>query len=151
MQGFALGPLLWAPFSEQWGRRPVFIGCVRLRTVRLFACRHRLTSTSSRSTYFLFALFNIPCALAKNIETLLICRFLAGFWGSAPLVLSGGVIGDMFSASDRALAMSLFALAPFAGPVLGPIAGGFIGENVSWRWLFWVLTIFVRAVPLVRD
>ncbi|GAA5921435.1 hypothetical protein JCM3775_003047 [Rhodotorula graminis] len=117
--GFALGPLLWAPFSEQWGRKPVFV-----------------------VTYLLFAIFNIPCALAKNIETLLVCRFLAGFWGSAPLVISGGVVSDMFSPADRALAMSLFALAPFAGPVLGPIVGGFIGENVSWRWEFWVLTIF---------
>ncbi|BGP30492.1 hypothetical protein JCM10296v2_002247 [Rhodotorula toruloides] len=117
--GFALGPLLWAPFSEQWGRRPVFL-----------------------VTYFLFAVFNIPCALAKNIETLLICRFLAGFFGSSPLTNSGGVISDMFSASERALGISIFALAPFAGPVLGPIIGGFLGQNASWRWLFWLLTIF---------
>ncbi|GAA5855824.1 hypothetical protein JCM8547_000375 [Rhodosporidiobolus lusitaniae] len=121
--GFALGPLLWAPFSEQFGRRAVFI-----------------------PTYFLFALFHIPCALAKNIETLLICRFLAGFWGSAPLTNSGGIISDLFSASDRALAMSLFALAPFAGPVLGPIVGGFLGMNASWRWIFWLLTIFSFAM-----
>ncbi|GAA6037269.1 hypothetical protein JCM8097_008654 [Rhodosporidiobolus ruineniae] len=117
--GFAVGPLLWAPFSEQFGRRAVFI-----------------------PTYFLFAVFHIPCALAKNIETLLICRFLAGFWGSAPLTNSGGIISDLFSASERALAMSLFALAPFAGPVLGPIVGGFMGLTISWRWIFWLLTIF---------
>ncbi|BGP14481.1 hypothetical protein JCM10213_004603 [Rhodosporidiobolus nylandii] len=117
--GFAVGPLLWAPFSEAFGRRAVFI-----------------------PTYFLFAVFHIPCALAKNIETLLICRFLAGFWGSAPLTNSGGIISDLFSASERALAMSLFALAPFAGPVLGPIVGGFLGLTASWRWIFWLLTIF---------
>ncbi|GAA5834016.1 hypothetical protein JCM11251_003593 [Rhodosporidiobolus azoricus] len=122
--GFAVGPLLWAPFSEQFGRRAVFI-----------------------PTYFLFAVFHIGCALAKNIETLLICRFLAGFWGSAPLTNSGGIISDLesrfrFPASERALAMSLFALAPFAGPVLGPIVGGFLGISVSWRWIFWLLTIF---------
>ncbi|GAA6055392.1 hypothetical protein JCM3770_001086 [Rhodotorula araucariae] len=117
--GFACGPLLWAPFSEQWGRRPVFL-----------------------VTYFMFAVFNIPCALAKNIETLLICRFLAGFWGSSPLTNSGGIISDMFSASDRALAMGMFALAPFAGPVAGPVASGFLGESVSWRWIFWLLTIW---------
>ncbi|GAA5887424.1 hypothetical protein JCM6882_002524 [Rhodosporidiobolus microsporus] len=117
--GFAVGPLLWAPFSEQFGRRAVFI-----------------------PTYLLFAIFHIPCALAKNVETLLICRFLAGFWGSAPLTNSGGIISDLFTASERALAMSLFALAPFAGPVLGPIVGGFLGITVSWRWIFWLLTIF---------
>lgn len=117
--GFALGPLLWAPFSEQWGRRPIFI-----------------------ITYALFAIFNIPCALANNVETLLICRFLAGFFGSSPLTNSGGVISDMFSASERALAVSLYAAAPFAGPVLGPIVGGFMIMNVEWRWIFWVLVIF---------
>ena len=86
----------WAPFSEQWGRRPIFI-----------------------ITYALFAIFNIPCAVAKNVETLLVCRFLAGFFGSSPLTNSGGVISDMFSASERALAVSLYAAAPFAGPVIG--------------------------------
>ncbi|GAA5976464.1 hypothetical protein JCM10908_005509 [Rhodotorula pacifica] len=117
--GFALGPLLWAPFSEQWGRRPVFI-----------------------VTYALFAIFNIPCALAKNIETLLICRFLAAFFGSAPLTNSGGVIGDMFSASERAVAMSLFSAAPMLGPVIGPIVGGFVIMNASWHFIFWILTAF---------
>ncbi|GAA5867304.1 hypothetical protein JCM1840_005020 [Sporobolomyces johnsonii] len=117
--GFALGPLLWAPFSEQWGRILVF-----------------------RYTYFPFAAFHIGSACARNLETMLICRFLAGFFGASPLTNSGGTIGDLFSASDRALAMSLFALAPFMGPVLGPIVGGYLGANASWRWLFWLLTIF---------
>ncbi|GAA5862570.1 hypothetical protein JCM3774_001063 [Rhodotorula dairenensis] len=117
--GFALGPLLWAPFSEQWGRRPIYI-----------------------ITYALFAIFNIPCAVAKNVETLLVCRFLAGFFGSSPLTNSGGVISDMFSASERALAVSLYAAAPFAGPVIGPIVGGFVIMNTSWHWIFWILVIF---------
>ncbi|GAA5932784.1 hypothetical protein JCM1841_006402 [Sporobolomyces salmonicolor] len=117
--GFALGPLLWAPFSEQWGRILIF-----------------------RFTYFPFAAFHIGAACARNLETMLICRFLAGFFGASPLTNSGGTIGDLFSASDRALAMSLFALAPFMGPVLGPIVGGYLGANASWRWLFWLLTIF---------
>ncbi|KAM0746669.1 Benomyl/methotrexate resistance protein [Meredithblackwellia eburnea MCA 4105] len=117
--GFALGPLLWAPFSEMWGRRRVHI-----------------------FTYAPFAIFQIGCALARNVETLLICRFLAGTFGSAPLTNAGGVISDMFSAADRALALSMFALAPFAGPVLGPIIGGFVGQNTSWRWIFWIQTIF---------
>lgn len=60
--GFAVGPLLWAPWSEMYGRRAVFI-----------------------ATYAPFALFHIGCALATNIETLLLCRFLAGFFGASPL------------------------------------------------------------------
>lgn len=48
----------------------------------------------------------------------------------------------MFSARERALAISLFSLAPFAGPCLGPISGGFLGLKASWRWLFWLCAIF---------
>ncbi|GAA5909642.1 MFS transporter [Sporobolomyces salmoneus] len=117
--GFAFGPLLWAPFSEQWGRRNIFL-----------------------ISYFPFVLFNIGCARAQNIETMLICRFFAGFFGSSPLTNSGGVISDMFSPAQRALGISVFALCPFAGPVLGPIVGSFIGVSTSWRWIFYVLIIF---------
>ncbi|GAA5853949.1 hypothetical protein JCM5353_002308, partial [Sporobolomyces roseus] len=117
--GFAFGPLLWAPFSEQWGRRNIFL-----------------------ISYLPFVLFNIGCARAQNIETLLICRFFAGFFGSSPLTNSGGIISDMFNPAERALGISIFALCPFGGPILGPIVGSFIGITTSWRWLFYVLVIF---------
>lgn len=110
--GFALGPLLWAPLSEMYGRRTIFI-----------------------YSYAPFCAFHIGCALAQNIETLLVCRWWAGFFGSSVLTNSGGLIGDTFPARDRALALCMFAMAPFMGPVLGPIVGGFVGESVSWRWL----------------
>ena len=46
--------------------------------------------------------------------------------------------------------MSLFSLAPFAGPALGPIVGGFVGASgASWRWLFWVLTMFAGFCFLI--
>jgi MFS family permease len=65
--------------------------------------------------------FNAGAAGSKNIETLIILRFLAGAFGSSPLTNAGGVIADMFPASERGLAMSFFAVAPFLGPVIGPI------------------------------
>ncbi|GAA5946169.1 hypothetical protein JCM3765_000142 [Sporobolomyces pararoseus] len=117
--GFAFGPLLFAPSSEQWGRKNVFL-----------------------ISYFPFVLFNIGCARAQNIETMLICRFFAGFFGSSPLTNSGGVISDLFNPAQRALGISIFALCPFGGPILGPIVGSFIGVSTSWRWIFYVLIIF---------
>lgn len=66
--------------------------------------------------------------------------FLAGFFGSSPLTNSGGVISDCFTASERALALCMFAVAPFLGPVFGPIEGGYLGAAASWRVIFWVLT-----------
>ncbi len=59
---------------------------------------------------------------------------------------SGGVIADLWDAKTRGIALSIFSLAPFAGPALGPIVSGFIEvSNVNWRWLFWVCTIFSGA------
>lgn len=76
--GFVFGPLLFAPLAELYGRRIVFI-----------------------FSYSSFAIFQIGCASAQNLVTLLVCRFLAGFFGSSPLVNSGGVISDMFDARQR--------------------------------------------------
>jgi len=69
----------------------------------------------------LLTIFNACAAGSQNIETLIILRFLAGAFGSSPLTNAGGVIADMFSASQRGLATSVFATAPFLGPAIGPI------------------------------
>jgi multidrug resistance protein len=124
--GFAIGPLLWAPLSELFGRQFLFI-----------------------STYAALTAFNAGCAGANNTQTLLVLRFFAGAFGSSPLANSGGVIADMFPAAERGLAMALFAAAPFLGPVLGPIIGGFLGEAAGWRWVMGFLAAFSGALWLL--
>jgi multidrug resistance protein len=119
VMGFAIGPLLWAPMSEMFGRQILFT-----------------------ATYALLTAFNAACAGAQNSWSLIILRFFAGAFGSSPLTNAGGVIADMFPAAQRGLAMSFFAAAPFLGPVLGPIIGGFMGETVGWRWIMGFLAIF---------
>jgi MFS family permease len=69
----------------------------------------------------MLTIFNAAAAGSQNIQTLIILRFLAGAFGSSPLTNAGGVIADMFPASHRGLATSIFAAAPFLGPVIGPI------------------------------
>lgn len=117
--GFALGPLLWAPLSELYGRQVVFVG-----------------------TFVAFTAFNAGAAESKNIQSLLILRFFAGSFGSSPLTNAGGVTADLFDARERGQALSIFCLAPFLGPVLGPVAGGFLGENEGWRWIGRLMTMF---------
>lgn len=75
---------------------------------------------------------------------LLVFRFLGGCAASSPLANAGALMGDIWDQRTRGKAVALFTLAPFAGPALGPVVGGFIGvsPSASWRWLFWVLTIF---------
>lgn len=117
--GFAVGPLFWAPLSELHGRWIVFAFTIPV-----------------------FTIFNAATAGAQNIETILIPSFLAGSFGSSPLANGGGVLVDLFSANERSLAMSLYAAAPFLGPALGPIVGGFLGEAGGWRWVEGIMAIF---------
>lgn len=117
--GFAIGPLFWAPLGEFVGRQIPFIISLGLMTI-----------------------FLAGCAGAKNIQTLIVLRFLGGASGSAPFTNSGGVISDMFPAEQRGLALCLFAAAPFMGPVIGPIVGGFLGMNAGWRWVEGLLAAF---------
>ncbi|KOC12858.1 SNF2 family helicase [Aspergillus flavus AF70] len=121
--GFAIGPLLWAPMSELYGRQYLFIG-----------------------SYCGLTVFNAACTGSKNIWSLIIFRFFAGSFGSSPLTNAGGVIADMFPASQRGIAMSVFAAAPFLGPVLGPIIGGFLGMKEGWKWVMGFLAIFSGAL-----
>ncbi|KAF3064394.1 putative transporter C36.03c [Daldinia childiae] len=117
--GFAVGPLLWAPLSEMYGRQLLFF-----------------------VTYGCLTAFNAGAAGAPNIQSLIILRFFAGTIGSSPLTNSGGVIADMFTARDRGLATAIFATAPFLGPSIGPIAGGFLGTAGGWRWVEGLMACF---------
>lgn len=71
-----------------------------------------------------YTIFILGQALARNIETLLVTRFLSGFFAVAPLTNSSGVIADIWSAAGRGPATSLFTASVFLGPVLGPIVAG---------------------------
>ncbi|THC97085.1 hypothetical protein EYZ11_003463 [Aspergillus tanneri] len=123
--GFAFGPLIWAPLSETFGRRHIF-------TI----------------TYCLMTAFNAGAAGAKNIQTLIILRFFAGFSGSSAFGNGGGSISDLFPASQRGIAISLFAAAPLCGPTFGPVIGGFLGSGAGWRWVEGFMAAFSGVVWL---
>ncbi|CEL02068.1 hypothetical protein ASPCAL01643 [Aspergillus calidoustus] len=116
--GYAVGPLFLSPLSELYGRRIVL----------------NVATT-------LFVLFQIGCALAPNIASLIVFRTITGMGGSACLTIGGGVISDLFAPEQRGLAMSIFSSGPLLGPVIGPICGAFIAQDVGWQWIFWVLAI----------
>jgi MFS family permease len=86
---------------------------------------------------------------SRNTATLLVLRLLGGIFGASPLVNSGGAIADLFPPAQRGLAMSLYCAAPFFGPVLGPVVGGFVSENVGWRWVQGVCCVFIGVVGIL--
>lgn len=96
--------------------------------------------------FYLF--FNLGCGLSRTSAQLIVFRFLAGFGGSAPLAIGGGVLSDLFTPEQRGKAMSMYSLAPLLGPAIGPIAGAFISENISWRWIFYVTTIADAVIQI---
>jgi MFS family permease len=110
--GFAVGPLIWGPLSEMYSRQIVFA-----------------------ISFGTFTAFNTSAIASKNIQTLLVLRFLTGAFGSSTLTNAGGQIADLFNASERSLAIGLFALAPFLGPTIGPIVKGFLGQFKGWIWI----------------
>ncbi|GAO13646.1 uncharacterized protein UV8b_01730 [Ustilaginoidea virens] len=124
--GFAIGPLLWAPLSELFGRQVLFL-----------------------ATYTCLTAFNAGCIGAQSIWALNVLRFFAGAFGSSPLTNAGGTIADMFEADQRGVATALFASAPFLGPALGPIAGGFLGMTAGWRWVMALLAIFCGFILIL--
>lgn len=79
----------------------------------------------------------------------LVFRFMAGFFGSSPLANAGGTIADVLSANQRGLGMAIFASAPFLGPALGPITGGFLGLTAGWRWIEGFLAIFCGVIVIL--
>ncbi|KIW20841.1 hypothetical protein PV08_01419 [Exophiala spinifera] len=117
--GFVFGPIFFGPASEVFGRRvPLFSG------------------------YLCFAIFQIPVALAHNVETIMLGRFFGGFAASSPLAVIGGALADIWNPIDRAYGVCVFAAAAFSGPVAGPIIGGFVTESyLGWRWTAWITMI----------
>ena len=107
--GLGLGPMLLGPLSEFYGRRPIYI-----------------------ISFAFFMIWLIPCAVAKNIGTELISRFIDGFAGSAFLSVAGGTVGDMFVRNELQAPMMIFTASPFIGPPAGPIIAGFINQYTDW-------------------
>jgi MFS family permease len=72
-------------------------------------------------SFSLFLVWIVPCAVAKNTQTMLIARFFNGLSGSAFLSVAGGTVGDMFDRHELAFPMMLYTASPFVGPEVGPL------------------------------
>jgi hypothetical protein len=107
--GFGVGPMVFAPASEIWGRRPVYAVTLAMAVI-----------------------FTIPGALAPNIGCLLATRFIAGVSFSAPMSLVGGTLVDMWRNEERGVPMAAFSAAPFIGPGVGPLVGGYLSQAGGW-------------------
>ncbi|KAF2031319.1 MFS general substrate transporter [Setomelanomma holmii] len=116
--GFAVAPMILAPFSEINGRRPVFI-----------------------ASGLLFVLCQICSGLTRSYAGMLVVRFFVGVGGSTFSTMVGGVVSDIYHAEDRNSPMALFSGGALFGTGLGPLVCGFVAQNTTWRWIFYLQAI----------
>jgi MFS family permease len=101
---------------------------------------------------FGFSIFNISVAVGKDLQTVLICRFWAGFFGACPLAVVAAVFTDIFDNRTRGIAITLFSMMVFTGPLLAPFIGGFITESyLGWRWTEYLTLPRIRPQPLLSQ
>ncbi|KAE8161638.1 major facilitator superfamily domain-containing protein [Aspergillus tamarii] len=118
VMGSAVGPLILTPITEMSGRLPVTHGA-----------------------NILFMIAAIVCASSINISMLIVSRLIMGIASSVPVTVGGGFVADMMPMERRGTAMTIWTVGPLLGFVIGPIFGGYMVENVGWRWTVWLEVI----------
>ncbi|RYP07237.1 hypothetical protein DL765_009227 [Monosporascus sp. GIB2] len=126
--GLALGPVVGAPISETQGRKAVYL-----------------------ITLPIFLLFTTGAGLARNIQTLIVCRFLSATFGAPALAVGAGTVADIWDMEHGGgLATVLITCTFFLGPSLGPLIGGYTMETRGdWHWLMWVLLLIAGPIGLL--
>ena len=120
--GQVISPLYIGPLSESLGRVPV---------CHLFNA--------------LFLLFTLISGFSSSFGMIIFFRFLAGAC-IASICLNPAITGDLFAMRKRGAALSITSLIPILGSAVGPIAGGYITQYLTWRWCFWLMAIMTAAL-----
>ena len=86
----------------------------------------------------LFTLASALCGFSHNLWELVAFRFFQGIGGGALLSTSQSILFETFPVKERATASGIFSLGIIIGPSIGPVMGGYIVDNLSWQWIFYV-------------
>jgi DHA2 family multidrug resistance protein len=97
------------------GRKNFYMGCVALFTISSFLC-----------------------GLAPNLAVLIVCRILQGAGGGGLQPSEQAILADTFPPAKRGMAFAVYGMAVVTAPAIGPTLGGWITDNFSWRWIFFI-------------
>jgi DHA2 family multidrug resistance protein len=97
------------------GRKNFYMGCVALFTISSFMC-----------------------GLAPNLAVLIICRVLQGAGGGGLQPSEQAILADTFPPAKRGMAFAIYGVAVVTAPAIGPTLGGWITDNFTWRWIFFI-------------
>lgn len=123
---YAFGCELWAPWSEEIGRKPIL-----------------------QLSMLLVNIWQLPVALAPNFASIMVGRAFGGLslaGGSVTL----GMVADMWEADTQQYAVACVVFSSVAGSVFGPVVGGFVEKFLEWRWTIWIQLIFGGFVQIVH-
>ncbi|KAL7627226.1 hypothetical protein AAE478_004002 [Parahypoxylon ruwenzoriense] len=126
---YAFGCELWAPWSEEFGRKPIL-----------------------QLSLLLVNIFTLPVVLAPNFGCLLAGRALGGL-STAGGSVTLGMVADMFESDRQQYAVAYIVFSSVGGSILGPIVGGFVEllpSAEAWKWCIWIQLIFGGAVQLLH-
>ncbi|CAM1500731.1 Fc.00g098930.m01.CDS01 [Cosmosporella sp. VM-42] len=126
MLSLSIFPLWWSAFSEQFGRRSIYL-----------------------ISFTLFVIFSVASAVSTSIGMLVAFRILGGGASASVQATGAGSIADLFDVFERGRAMSLFYLGPLLGPLIAPIIGGVLTQALGWQASMWFLAIYGLLVLLM--
>src|ERR1700738_1245229 len=123
---------LWGKLSDLYGRKPIYLACTAI-----------------------FLLGSALAGLSQSMLELIVFRALQGIGGGGVLVLAQTIIGDIVSPRERGRYQGLFGAVFGVSSIAGPLVGGFLVDNFSWHWVFYVnlpigllsLGVTVLALP----
>ncbi len=85
-----------------------------------------------------FVAASVLCGMAQSLTEIVAFRLLQGFFGAALVPIAQSILLDIYTPEERGSAMALFGVSVMVGPVLGPVIGGWLTDNFSWRWVFYI-------------
>ena len=98
-----------------------------------------------------FTAASFLCGLAPTLGTLIVFRILQGATGGALQPLSQAVLLEAFPPHDRGKAMGFWALGIVVAPILGPVLGGWLTDNYSWRWVFYInIPVGIASIVMTK-
>ena len=126
MLAMAIFPLWWSSFSEEFGRRSIYL-----------------------ISFMLFIVFSILCAVSQNIAMLIVFRVMMGGASGSVQAVGAGTIADIWEPVERGRAMSIFYLGPLLGPIVSPLVGGALTLGFGWRACMYFLAIYGLVVVVM--
>jgi multidrug resistance protein len=122
-----IGPLVTAPLSEFYGRRPVYL-----------------------VGFAGYVAFQAGSAFGRPFATVLVCRCLCAVFAGIFLANVGGSIADIFEPGELGPPMTVFTLGSFNGPTLGPVISGVVVQRLGWRWVFYIFLIWAGVLAIAN-